>query len=271
MKMITSAQNEKIKRIQSLYKRKNREASKMFLAEGVRLAEMALAAKEDIVYAFLQAGAAEADKRLAGVVGELIRCDVDLYEVSANLFQKLTATVTSQGILLVVRERGSTLDEVGGRGGVPFWVVLDGVQDPGNAGSILRTAEAAGATGVIFLRGSVDAYSDKVVRASMGAVFTIPIVTHVKRGTFSTYCRKNGIRLYASFLDPDALSYTEMECGGAIALVLGNEGAGASSEIASAADARIYIPMYGKSESLNVAAAGAILCYRVAEMRASTI
>lgn len=269
MKKITSPQNEKIKFIQSLYKRKKREEAGIFIAEGVRLAEMALDASDEIVYAFLREGAAE-DSRLAAAVEKLCDRKTEVYELPTNLFQKLTATVTSQGILLAVRERRRKLDEIlEATKDAPFWIVLDHVQDPGNAGSILRTAEAVGAAGVIFLHGSVDAYSDKVVRSSMGAVFTLPVVTHVDRQRLIGLCREKGIRLMVSLLDPEATPYTQMDCHNATALVLGNEGAGISSEITSAADEKIYIPIYGRAESLNVAAAAAVLAYKIVESRAS--
>ncbi|BEU87877.1 RNA methyltransferase [Selenomonas sp. TAMA-11512] len=270
MKKITSLQNEKIKYTQTLYKRKKREAAGIFLAEGVRLAEMALASSNKIEYAFLREKAME-NPRLADVVSRLIEKKVDVYDLPTSLFQKITGTVTSQGILLAVCEQKCRLENLLQTEASPFWVVLDGVQDPGNAGSILRTAEAAGAKGAIFLQGSMDAYSDKVVRSSMGAIFTLPIVTQVERAKLIEMCKARGIRLLVTLLDNEATPYTQVDYHAPLALVLGNEGAGVSAELTAAADEKIYIPIYGKAESLNVAAAAAILSYRSAEVHASTM
>ena len=146
--------------------------------------------------------------------------------------------------------------------------VLDGIQDPGNAGNIIRTADALGCTGVICLTGTVDLFSDKVVRASMGSIFNIPFLDNVSRDTFVDACHDNDVIMVATALDKLSLKHYMAEYNSPTAVVFGNEGNGVSKELMEAVDRKVYIPMSGKAESLNVASAAAIVLYEANRQRA---
>ena len=151
-------------------------------------------------------------------------------------------------------------------GAPALWVVLDGVQDPGNAGTILRTADAAGATAFITLEETTDLLSDKALRASMGSLFHLPVVTNVSRGTFIRFAEEQGVKLFAAALTSTACLHFSADYRDPVALVLGQEGSGVSTEILEAAEP-LYIPMVGQAESLNVSAAAAVLLYEALRQR----
>ena len=172
--------------------------------------------------------------------------------------------------LLVMGQRLFTWQEVltGKEGEAPLLAVLDGIQDPGNAGNIIRTADALGCTGVICLTGTVDLFSDKVVRASMGSIFNIPFLDNVSRDTFVDACHDNDVIMVATALDKLSLKHYTAEYNSPTAVVFGNEGNGVSQELMEAVDRKVYIPMSGKAESLNVASAAAIVLYEANRQRA---
>ena len=263
MEKIESMSNAKIKHAASLHLKKNREKTGEFVAEGIRLAEMAAQSAWSCVFAFVTEEAASKD-RVKKILETLEGKGSPVYVVSDKLYRKAAATEEPQGLLLVMRREKAELDSV--NCGKSFLVVLDGVQDPGNAGTMIRLADAAGMDGVILLKGSVDAFSDKTVRATMGSVFHIPICSNTDRKEFMEFVREKGIRLYATTLDEGAKVCYEADLSGSIALVFGNEANGVSSDILRMAEG-MYIPMFGKAESLNVATAASALAYEAVRQR----
>ena len=203
-------------------------------------------------------------------VEELQERKCPVYELSQDLYSKVSDTVNGQGLLLVMGQRLFTWQEVltGKEGEAPLLAVLDGIQDPGNAGNIIRTADALGCTGVICLTGTVDLFSDKVVRASMGSIFNIPFLDNVSRDTFVDACHDNDVIMVATALDKLSLKHYMAEYNSPTAVVFGNEGNGVSQELMEAVDRKVYIPMSGKAESLNVASAAAIVLYEANRQRA---
>lgn len=148
----------------------------------------------------------------------------------------------------------------------PFYVVLDGVQDPGNAGTIIRTADAAGASGVILTKGSVDIYDEKTVRATMGSLFHLPVVSGVSAEELTAWAKERGLQLYAAALDVAARPHFSCDFTKPTAIVFGNEGNGVSTELLAQAET-VYIPMYGTAESLNVGTSAAIVLYEAVRQR----
>ena len=146
-------------------------------------------------------------------------------------------------------------------------VVLDGVQDPGNAGTIVRTADAAGADAVVCLEDTIDVFSAKAVRASMGSVFHVPVVRNVSRTALCEFLQQGRVRLLVADLDEAAQPYYAADYSGRLALAFGNEGNGVSDEVRRMAEAKLFIPMVGKAESLNVATAVALVLYEAAGVR----
>lgn len=261
---IESAANKKIKLAASLTKRKNRRETGLFIAEGVRLAEMAVAADYEIKFALYTDEAAR-EARAVAVLEALDSRGVTLCETTAALYKKASATESPQGLMLVMRAKKYSLEDFPAETN-KLYVVLDGVQDPGNVGTIIRTADAVGASGVILLTGTADVYSDKTVRASMGSLFNMPVVEGVSVAELMEFTQVQGLTLYATALDETAAPHFAQDFTAPCAIVLGNEGNGVSSEILKAAR-KTYIPMYGSAESLNVSMSAAIVLYEAVRQR----
>lgn len=269
LERIESNANAKIKLVSKLHAHKYRREESLFVAEGVRLAEMALQAEWPLRFAFVSDSAID-NPRVVRIVEQLQEKECPVYQMERELYNKASDTVNGQGVLLVMGQRLFTWQEVLScpRGDAPLLAVLDGIQDPGNAGTIIRTADALGCTGVVCLEGTVDLFSDKVVRSSMGSIFNIPFLDNVTRGAFIDACHDNELNMIATALDKLALKHYLAEYNSPTAIVFGNEGGGISPEIMGAASSKVYIPMSGKAESLNVASAAAIVLYEANRQRA---
>lgn len=229
--------------------KKYRDEFKLFVAEGLRLCEMA--ADSEIEFGFYTTDFLKTERAVQLV--EKIKPCAKLYEIPAATFEKISDTKTPQGILLVIRQKISTLEEVLAQ---KLIVALDAVHDAGNLGTILRTAEAFGC-GVIMLEDSADVFNSKVVRSSMGAIFFLPIVK-MPRADFLTAMISNNVEVLAAALDSTAEIYYKHNFKNKTAIVFGSEAVGVSTDILNVAK-KIYIPMTGRAESLNVATAAAIV------------
>lgn len=261
---IESADNQKIKRAASLKTRKGREKEGAFLVEGIRLVEMAEESDWQIAYGFFT-NALQNKERGAKLL-ETLKARCPLYEVSEALFHKVSATDSPQGIALIMQKKHTDLTALPVPQKESLYVVMDGVQDPGNAGTVIRTADAVGADGVILLRGTVDLFSDKTVRSTMGSLFHLPICTGVERENLLSFCMGRGIALYAAALDRAAKPHFAQVLNRSCAIVLGNEGSGVSAPLLERAE-HLYIPMYGAAESLNVGISAAVILYEALRQR----
>ena len=250
--IITSASNEQIKKvIQLKEKAKVRRNEGCFVVEGIKMFSEIPESDLQEVYASEQF---EREHRevLKGVRYQL---------VSDSVFKKMSDTVTPQGILAVVKMKAYQVEDIikERKDGKSCFVVLDRLQDPGNLGTILRTGEGAGISGLIMSRDCVDIYSPKVIRSTMGSIFRVPFVVVDDLKDAVETLKKNGIVIYAAHLQGELYSSGNLseDC----AFLIGNEARGLSDEIAELADKKIKIPMDGKVESLNAAVATAILMY----------
>ena len=178
--------------------------------------------------------------------------------VPDRLFEKLASTETSQGVIALVKPRAWTLEQLFGARSLV--VILNGVQDPGNAGSIVRAAEAFGATGVVFLKGSVSPFNAKTLRASAGSLFRVPFVIS---GDIASALRERGLDVYATV--PGGSTLPSADLTRPCALIIGSEARGVSTELRSAAR-ELSIPTTGV-ESLNAAVAAGILLYEASRQR----
>lgn len=261
---IDSLSNRKIKLAASLHSRKHREKEGLFLAEGIRLAEMAVEAGWEIVFG-LSMEVLSGQARGSELMARLEKAGVPIYETSENIYRKVSGTDTPQGILLVMKQQKKHLTELP-MAENSLYVVLDGVQDPGNAGTIIRTADAVGADGVILLKGSVDIFSEKTVRATMGSLFHLPVFPNVTVEELRTFLQKKKLCFYAAALDENAKPHFKQDFTDSCAIAFGNEGNGVSQELLANA-VRIYIPMYGAAESLNVGVSAAVVLYEAVRQR----
>ncbi len=245
------------KLLKGLAQRRIREAEGCFLAEGVRLVEDLLASAIParlLVYS----SSLEDSARGRMLLEAAERLRVRAQPVSDAELARLADTQTPQGVIAVAETPRSRLGDLAVERDPSVILVLDAVQDPGNFGTLVRTAEALGAVGVVALPGTVDAWNPKSVRAAMGSSLRLPIV-----GTLwddaAPWMRANGFRILAGAADGEALG----ERPSRAALVVGNEGSGVSVETRAHADQVVAIPLRGRAESLNVAAAAAILLYNL--------
>jgi TrmH family RNA methyltransferase len=244
--------------IRDLHRRKARERRHLALAEGVRLVEELLAAKVPCKGAVVSP-TLEHTPRGAALLAELERRRIPTERVDDRDLVTIAATEHPQGIVVAYQPREWSLDDLRVGAGAPL-VVLDAVQDPGNVGTIARTALAFGAAGLVALPGTVDLANPKVVRASAGALFRLAHL-HAERAPLLDWLRRHGVALWVSAVDGAPLERDAPEA--VVALVLGNEGAGIDATLLAAAARRISIPIRPDAESLNVAVAAGILLHHL--------
>lgn len=258
--MITSASNERIKSIKKLVKSsKERDRRGVYVVENIRMfREIPEDGIEELV---VSKSASEKYEKELGKWREKCVLTAD------SVFSGLSDTGTPQGILAVVRKKKYSLEEICGHGtkDVPFILVLESLQDPGNLGTIIRTAEGAGVTGILISGDSVDLYNPKVVRSTMGSIFRVPICISENLKEDVDCLKKRGIYVYGAHLYGGLLY--EKDFRTPCAFLIGNEGKGLSDEVSKCANELLKIPMQGKVESLNAAISAAVLSYEVLRQR----
>ena len=258
--MITSTSNAQIKELAKLQKKSRlRDEKGIFLVEGPRMTEEIPAERIEKVYA--SESFAKKNKEFL----EKLQAPVEL--LTDTVFAYVSDTKTPQGILAIVKRLNYTMNDLMQvkNQKAPHLVVLDNLQDPGNLGTIFRTAEAAGVTGILLSKDCVDVYNPKVIRSTMGAIFRVPFVIADSLPEVIFQLKQNGVSVYAGHLKGDVFYKQDYRDGSAF--LIGNEGNGLTEEAAEAADCLIRIPMCGKVESLNAAMAAGILMYEAARQR----
>ncbi len=260
--MITSCSNPKVRQvIQWQNKAKERRSAGIFLTEGFKMFEEAPLESIQQVYV-----SEEALERLVRNPGSRHRLDSVGYEaVTSEVFRKMSDTQTPQGVLCVVRRPVYFLEKLL-QAEAPLLMVLEELQDPGNLGTIFRTGEAAGITGVIMSAGTVDVYNPKTVRATMGSVFRVPFVYVEDLPQTVGLLHRRGIHTYAAHLEGEAC-YDAFSFREPTAFLVGNEGNGLTGETAAQAEQMLKIPMEGRVESLNAAVAASLLMYEAYRQR----
>lgn len=264
--MITSSANSRVKQvIQWQTKAKERKKAGVFLTEGFKMYEEA--PLESILEVYVAESAlASLEKMDAKEEKTAEKLKKTGYEVVADsLFKKMADTQTPQGILCVVKQPEYRLEEIL-KQDRPLLMILENLQDPGNLGTIIRTGEGAGVTGVIMTAKTVDIFNPKVIRATMGSVFRVPFLYVEDMEDTLKKLKEKGIRTYAAHLAGreyyDSFSFT-----GGTAFLIGNEGNGLEKKTADLADSYLKIPMEGKVESLNAAIAASLLMYEAQRQR----
>jgi TrmH family RNA methyltransferase len=257
---LTSIRSPRVKAARQLAKRAFRQRAREFLAEGPQAVSEALAAGGVVTQLFVTAAA---QARYASLIGLAAGQGADVHAVSGEVMTELAQTITPQGVLAVCEFIDVDLDQL--TAGQPrLAVVLANVRDPGNAGTVLRTADAAGAGGVIFAGSSVDPYNSKCVRASAGSLFHLPVVTGPPVADAVRALRERGLRVLAA--DGGAgTTLEDLQPAGLLsqptAWLFGNEAWGLPSDVLDLADDAVAVPIYGRAESLNLAAAAAVCLY----------
>lgn len=260
--MITSAANAKVKQVvQWQAKAKERKKDKVYLVEGFKMYEEAPG--EQILEAYVSE---DAVSKIQDFVQE--KLSKTGYEVvSADIFRKMSDTQTPQGILTVLRQPQYSLEDmISGKN--PLLVVLENLQDPGNLGTIVRTGEGAGITGVIMSEQTVDIFNPKTIRATMGSIYRVPFVYVKDMKETLQKLHEKGIHTYAAHLQGNTY-YDAFSFQHPTAFLIGNEGNGLRKETADLAEHYLKIPMEGQVESLNAAIATSLLIYEAHRQRHS--
>lgn len=263
--IITSPQNKFIKLAAALRQKKYRDELGLFVVEGVRLVEEAVQSSW-LVETCIYTVESLAQERVQKIVSQLEGENCHMIQVPLAIYNKITDTQEPQGIMAIVKKYAYTLADLFINSEKPFLIVLDELQDPGNVGTIIRTAVAAGCTGVILTKGCTDVFANKAVRGSMGSVFHIPIVEGVTTSEVISFLAEHGIEMLVTSLASSNL-YFKVDFNKSLAIVFGNEGNGVSDQLVEHAQERIYIPLLGHVESLNVAACAAVVLYEVVRQR----
>lgn len=268
---ITSLRSPRVKAARQLAKRAFRQRARSFLAEGPQSVGAALASGAEVTELFVTAPAAS---RHGGLVAAAARQGAAVHPVSGEVMAELAQTVTPQGLLAVCRFIDIPLSRLAAARPV-LVVILANVRDPGNAGTVLRTADAAGADGVVFAGASVDPYNGKCVRAAAGSLFHLPVVAGAPLDAAISALRGAGLAILAADgggparLDDPALA---ARLAGPAAWLFGNEAWGLPADLLALADEAVAVPIYGQAESLNLAAAAAVCLYASArEQRAAGV
>lgn len=259
MNKIESKENEKIKLLQKLKRKKYREEFAQSLVEGLRVVLQIINYGKEPQMIFFEEHCLCADDDRKKLYE---RYSDKSYILSEKLFSAVSDTINSQGILAIFEKPTSDFEQIVSSSFCRA-VLLDGVQDPGNVGTIIRTAESAGFDALFYTKGTVDVFSEKVNRASMGANFYLPIM--LLSMDEIQYVKSKGIKIFCTMLNKESADYSEVNYGCRYMLVFGNEANGIQSEISHLADEKIHIPMRGQAESLNVAVAGGIVMYKSLE------
>lgn len=291
MELITSVNNQRVKEVANLKQKKYRTEYSAFFAEGLRAVREAAeyAAVTDLFFTPAQ------EEKLHEIIKTAQEKGARLYSVDDKVMAKLCDTKTPQGVLAVIKMPENTLQQLRpGAFAIPAArqnvkaggaatadtthkekqnqtkniepdnnapvIILDRIQDPGNLGTIIRTADAVGALGIILLEGCVDACSPKVVRASMGSLFHLPVVQDVTAEEALTWCYRNGYEPAATALN-HAQNVYKADISKKMAFIFGNEANGVAEELQAAAETRLFIPMAGLAESMNVAMAAGIILF----------
>lgn len=256
--MITSTSNAKVKELLQLQKKaKARNQEKVFIVEGIRMfQEIPSKSIRNVYFSESFYNRRKEELQLEEYSYELL---------SDTVFAYVSDTKTPQGVLCVVEQPQYTLEEVIGNAN-PHLLVLDNLQDPGNLGTILRTAEGAGVTGIILSKDCVDIFNPKVIRSTMGSIYRMPFLYVEDLIATIAQMKEKGIRTFAAHLQGKN-DYDEADYTGGCAFFIGNEGNGLRDEVANQADEWIQIPMHGQVESLNAAIAASVLMFEAARQR----
>lgn len=244
MEQITSAQNSKIKNANKLKKKRDRDKTGQALIEGIHLIEEAYQSGIVIKQLFV-IEPNRTDEALKDYAEET-------FEINMKVAESLSGTITPQGFFAVIEKPKYDVTQA------KQVLLIDRIQDPGNLGTLIRTSDAAGIDLIVMEKGTADPYQDKVLRASQGSVFHIPVIT----ADLKTFIADFNGPVYGTALE-NAQPYKEIASQDIFALLLGNEGEGVNKALLNETSQNLTIPIYGKAESLNVAIAGSILLYHL--------
>ncbi len=262
-RIITSLHNPRVKDAIRLRSARHRHKQQRFLIDGARELARAIAAGVPLVESFVCVSLCTSPESRSAL-GLLKQAPGELWQVSESVFAKLAFGDRAEGLLAVARTPNASLAELRPRGTGPI-AVIEGVEKPGNVGAILRTADAAGVSAVLVADPATDIYNPNCIRASLGAVFSMPLCATTSAAVLE-WLRQRGTRMFAARVD-GKLDYAAADLSGKVAIVLGSEAEGLSPAWQAADVTAIRLPMAGAVDSLNVSATAAVLFYESLRQR----
>ncbi len=257
MALVTSFQNDSVKRARAIQSRKGREREGCFWAEGIHITLEAIETGWPVEQVILCPDRMTSGDAIDAIEG----ADVEITRVSEEVFRRLSDRDNPTGLGAVLKTAHRSLGAIDVDKDT-FIVALDRPRDPGNLGTVIRTVASAGANGLVLVGASTDPYDPRSVRAAMGTLFTLPVVSDGKTDGFLAWVREHDVRLVGSSTR-GTTDYREADYTRPVALLLGNEQHGLDETLAAAVDTSVRIPMAGRASSLNLAAAAAILAFTV--------
>lgn len=258
-RIVQSRHNARVKELRQAFAKPGRGERGLIAIEGELLLGEAVRSGLAVETVFFRSGSSDVLQRLK--VGA-----VEVLELPSDVFASAVETESPQGVAALVAAPKFSVEEIFPERGAALLLVLAGLQDPGNVGTLIRSAEAFGASGAVLLPETVNPWNAKAVRASAGSVFRLPAIS-LRLEELTVMLHKRGVRLVVAAAG-GYVTLNEAALDGSVALVIGNEGAGVPADVMAAADARVAIPCPGPVESLNAAIAGSVLLYEAARQRA---
>jgi TrmH family RNA methyltransferase len=269
--IVQSRQNARVRELRAAFARSPRDVSEVIGIEGEHLLAEALRSRLRLRTVFVRVDPDRRDASLRIVERLALPPSVPIVSLNPAVFASAVDTESPQGIAALIEPPRFSMAEAlaSPTGAAPLVLVTAGLQDPGNFGSLIRSAEAFAASGVLALPGTVDVWNGKALRASAGSAFRVPVIQEKSAATFAALAERKIpiLAAVAATSDPDAVPCSAYDFTQAAAILIGNEGSGLSQDLLDRADTRIAIPMPGPVESLNAAVAASILLYEAARQR----
>ncbi len=261
--MLTSTQNPTVTRFNSLKQKKTRKSSGKFLVEGIHLVNEAMRAGlvEKVIYSESVLRTLEGKD----LIGRIISSAIHSEEASEKVIRYLSEVETPQGIVAAVKPKNPDLGSLF-EAADPLIAVACGIQDPGNLGTMIRTADAAGCSGIILSSGTVDPYNDKVIRASSGSIFHLNIVKIDDIIELASALKRRGIKIISTYVGAEK-TYFSADFSGPVAVMIGSESKGLPPDLERLSEESVSIPMAGGAESLNAAVSLAVILYEALRQR----
>jgi len=261
--IIESFDNSKLKLVRKLSTKKIRHKEGKYVVEGIKILNHAIDLGADIEFVLFSTRVFEVSGG-RGIVKKIYKESIEYAQVDDAIFDKLADTVTNQGIIAVIKIR-SLSDKIDFENLKNKCVFVDSVQDPGNLGTIIRTADASGFSEIFLSKGTVDPYNQKVIRSTMGSILNTNIYLLNDNSNFLKELKQNGYQIIATEADTN-VSYNEVKYNDKVVLIVGNEGNGIEEEVLKEADYSVKIPIEGTAESLNAGVATGIMMYKIKEV-----
>ena len=251
---------EKLKQISKLKTEKERNIEGRFLIEGVRLCQEVLSSNWEVELV-LFSGEFEESSEGQGMLEDSGKRGIEVFRLKKKEIEKLADTETPQGIMAVVQKKKLALSKDFLKNS-SLLLGLDNIRDPGNLGTMIRTADAAGTNGVLLSKGCVELYNPKVIRSTLGSIFHLPVVEGLDLKEVLPEIKVSGFKIFSSEVH-QGKNYTKISYPEKICLLIGSEASGVRKEVSNLADEKIKIPIFGKAESLNASVACGILLYEI--------